>query len=62
MKRASVSEPKDNDAAAELVRHGHATAPRVPLDVERVLQAKLPRLPEGISASCLVAAERTNDR
>ena len=99
MKRASVSETKDNlsgllhevrqgetvlithrgepvariescrtehlapdDAAAELVRRGHATAPRVPLDVERVLQARLPRLPEGISASRLIAAERANDR
>ena len=58
---AEVHRERD-DAATELVRQGHATAPRVPLDVERVLQARLPRLPEGISASRLAAAERANDR
>lgn len=31
-------------AAAELVRRGLATAPRAPLDVDRVLDAKLPRI------------------
>lgn len=51
-----------DDAAAELVRQGLATAPRAPLDVERLLEARLPRLPDGISASRLVAAERANDR
>ena len=70
MKRASVSETKNNlsgllhapdAAAAGLVRQGLAAAPRVLLDVERLLQARLPRLPEGISASRLVAAERAND-
>ena len=99
MKRASVSETKDNlsgllhevrqgetvlithhgepvariepcrtehvapdDAAAELIRQGLATAPRAPLDVERVLKASLPRLPAGISASRLVVAQRANER
>ena len=56
MKRASVSQTKD--PAADLIRQGLATAPRAPLDVERVLQARLPRLPDGVSASRLVAAER----
>ncbi len=99
MKRASVSEAKDNlsgllhevrqgetvlithhgepvariescrtehvapdDAAADLVRQGLATAPRAPLDVDRVLKARLPRLPAGMSASRLVVAERANER
>ncbi len=71
MKRASVSETKNNlsgllhapdAAAAGLIRQGLATAPRVLLDVERVLHATLPRLPEGISVGRLVAAERANDR
>ncbi len=47
--------------AAGLVRRGLATAPRVPLDVERLLEAKLPRLPDGVTASRLVAAERADD-
>lgn len=51
-----------DDAAAELVRRGLAAAPRAPLDVERVLDATLPRLPDGVSASRLVVAERANDR
>lgn len=51
-----------DDAAAELIRQGLATAPRAPLDVEHVLEARLPRLPDGISASRLVAAERADDR
>ena len=51
-----------DEAAAELVRQGLATAPRAPLDVGGVLEAKLPRLPAGISASRLIAAERADDR
>ena len=43
-----------DDAAAELVRQGIATAPRAPLDVDGVLKAKLPRLPAGLSASRLI--------
>jgi prevent-host-death family protein len=99
MKRASVSETKDNlsgllhevrqgetvlithrgepvariescrtdhltpgDAAAELIRQGVASAPRAPLEVDRILAAELPRLPDGVSASRLVAAERADDR
>jgi len=54
VKRTNVPD----DATAELVRQGLATAPRAPLDVGGVLEAKLPRLPAGISASRLIAAER----
>ena len=50
------------EGEAELVRRGIADPPRLPLDVERFLAAPVPRLPAGVSASRLVAAEREEGR
>ncbi len=50
------------EGEAGLVRRGIADPPRVPLDVDRFLAAPAPRLPDGVSASRLVAAEREEGR
>ena len=50
------------EAEAELVRRGVADPPRAPLDVEGFLNASVPRLTAGISASRFIAAEREEDR
>ena len=47
---------------AELVRRGIANPPRARLDLERFLAAPAPRLPEGVSASRLIVAEREGER
>lgn len=62
MKRASVTEarssPGDEQALIELVRRGVAVPPRVPIDVERFLNARLVPLSEGPSASEIIVAQR----
>lgn len=62
MKQASVSatrdRPGDEQAMVELLRRGVAAPPRVPLDVERFLNAPVIRLSEGPSASEIIVAER----
>ena len=50
------------EAEAELVRRGVADPPRAPLDVEGFLNASVPRLAAGISASRFIVAEREADR
>ena len=50
------------EGEAGLVRRGIADPPRVPLAVDRFLAAPATRLPDGVSASRLVAAEREEGR
>jgi len=50
--------PGDEQAMVELVRRRVAAPPRVPLDIERFLNAPLVRLSEGASASEIIVAER----
>ena len=50
------------ESEAELVRRGIANPPRARLEVDRFLAAPVPRLPEGVSASRLIAAEREGER
>lgn len=47
---------------AELVRRGIANPPRARLDLDHFLAAPAPRLPEGVSASRLIVAEREGER
>ena len=51
-----------DDAASELIRRGVVSAPRASLDVHRILAAEVPRLPDGVSASRVLVAERRGDR
>ena len=50
------------ESEAELVRRGIASPPRARLDPDRFLAAPVPRLPEGVSASRLIVAEREEGR
>ena len=50
------------EAETELVRRRVADPPRAPLDIERFLAARVPRLAEGVSASRLIVAEREEGR
>ena len=49
----------DDEAAAALVKRGVVSPPRTRLDVDRFLARRLPRLAEGLSASQIVVAERS---
>ena len=49
-------------AATELVEEGIANPPRARLDLPTFLAASRPRLPEGYSASRLIADERYEER
>ena len=49
----------DDEAAAALVRRGVVRPPRTRLDVEEFLARPLPRIGEGLSASQIVVAERS---
>ena len=51
-----------DEAAAELVRRGVATPPRARIDVKNLLAKPLPKLPAGVSASEIVAADRRGKR
>ena len=46
----------------QLVRRGLADPPRARLDLDRFLSAPAPRLPDGLSASRLIVAERDGGR
>jgi antitoxin (DNA-binding transcriptional repressor) of toxin-antitoxin stability system len=48
----------DYRAAADLIRRGIVDPPASPSDVEQLLASPNPSLPEGVSASRLIAAER----
>ena len=50
-----------DEAAAKLVQQDLADPPQAPLELATFLAAPLPRLPEGCSASLLIAAERDED-
>ena len=52
----------DDQAAADLIRRGVADPPASPCDVQELLAMPSPRLPDGVSASRLIAAERADDR
>ena len=47
-----------DEAAAKLVQQGLADPPQSSLDMATFLAAPVPRLPQGCSASLLIAAER----
>ena len=49
----------DDEAAAALVKRGVVSPPRARLDVDKFLARPLPRLAEGLSASQIVVAERS---
>lgn len=49
----------DDEAAAALVRRGVVRPPRARLDVEEFLARPRPRIGEGLSASEIVVAERS---
>lgn len=51
-----------DEAAAALVQRGIADPPRSVLDVDRFLDAPVPRLAEGLSASRIVVEERDEGR
>ena len=52
----------DDQAAADLIRRGIADPPASPCEVDELLAIPSPRLPEGISASRLITAERADER
>lgn len=52
----------DDQAAADLVRRGIADPPAAPCSVDELQAMPSPRLPEGVSASRLIVAERADER
>lgn len=52
----------DDQAAADLVRRGIADPPAAPCSVDELQAMPSPRLPEGVSASRLLVAERADER
>ena len=52
----------DDQVAADLVRRGIADPPSAPCDAEELLAMPSPRLPERVTASRLIAAERMDER
>ena len=52
----------DDQAAADLIRRGIADPPAAPCTVEELQAMPSPRLPEGVSASRLIVAERADER
>ena len=52
----------DDQAAADLIRRGIADPPAVPCSVDELQAMPSPRLPEGVSASRLIVAERADER
>jgi len=52
----------DDQAAADLVRRGIADPPAAPCSVDELQAMASPRLPEGVSASRLLVAERADER
>jgi len=52
----------DDQVAADLIRRGIADPPAAPCDAEELLAMPSPRVPEGVSASRLIAAERLDTR
>ena len=57
-----ASDGDAGESEAELVRRGIANPPRARLDLVRFLTAPVPRLPEDVSASRLIVAEREGER
>ena len=52
----------DDEAVADLIRRGIADPPAAPYTVGELQAMPSPRLPEGVSASRLIAAERADER
>ena len=52
----------DDQAAVDLIRRGIAEPPAAPCTVDELHAMPSPRLPEGVSASRLIAAERADER
>ena len=52
----------DDQAAADLIRRGIADPPAAPCSVDELQAMPSPRLPEGVSASRLIVAERADER
>ena len=52
----------DDQAAADLIRRGIADPPAAPCTVEELQAMPSPRLPERVSASRLIVAERADER
>ena len=50
--------PAEPEGVALLVHRGVATPPRKPLDLDRFLRLRLPRLPAGVSAGDAVIRDR----
>ena len=51
-----------DEAAAELVQQDLADPPQALLDIEAFMARRMPRLPEGFSASRLITAVKNEDR
>ena len=52
----------DEQVASDLIRRGIADPPAVPVSVDELHAMPSPRLPEGVSASRLLVAERADQR
>ena len=52
----------DDQAASDLIRRGIADPPAAPCSVDELQAMPSPRLPEGVSASRLLVAERADER
>ena len=52
----------DDQAAADLVRRGIADPPTAACELKDLPAIPSPRLPDGVSASRLIAAERADER
>ena len=52
----------DDQVAADLIRRDIADPPAAPCDAEELLAMPSPCVPEGVSASRLIAAERLDTR
>ena len=52
----------DDEAASDLIRRGVADPPAAPVPVDELQAMPSPRLPEGVSASRRIVAERADER
>ena len=57
-----TSELDDDAAVADLVGRGVADPPQSPCELDELTAMPSPRLPDGVSASRLIAAERADER
>ena len=57
-----TSELDDDAAVADLIGRGIADPPESPCELDELAAMPSPRLPDGVSASRLIAAERADER